>query len=99
MFASTTLGYQSLAYLDGTIRNDWSSSLNGKGYLYYSLTGSFILSEVIKQDWLTFSKIRLGYAKVGGDTDPYRIFDTYSFYTSLDQNHAYLLPTTKTISI
>ena len=95
LFASTTLGYQSLAYLDGTIRNDWSSSLNGKGYLYYSLTGSFILSEVIKQDWLTFSKIRLGYAKVGGDTDPYRIFDTYSFYTSLDQNHAYLLPTTK----
>ena len=95
LFASTTLGYQSLAYLDGTIRNDWSSSLNGKGYLYYSLTGSLILSELVKQDWLTFSKIRLGYAKVGGDTDPYRIFDTYAFYTSLDQNHAYLLPLIK----
>ncbi len=95
IFASTTLGYKSLAYLDGTIRNDWSSSLNGKGYLYYSLTGSLILSELVKQNWLTFSKLRLGYAKVGGDTDPYRIFDAYSFYTSLDQNHAYLLPLTK----
>ena len=95
LFASTTFGYNSMAYLDGTIRNDWSSSLNGKGYLYYSLTGSFLLNEVIKQDWLTFSKVRLGYAKVGGDTDPYRMFDSYAFYTSLDQNHAYLLPTTK----
>ncbi len=95
IYASGTLGYKSLAYLDATIRNDWSSSLNGKGYLYYSATGSLLLSELIKQSWLSFSKLRLGYAKVGGDTDPYRISDTYTFYTSLDQSHAYLLPLTK----
>ena len=95
IYASGTLGYKSLAYLDATIRNDWSSSLNGKGYLYYSATGSLLLSELIKQNWLSFSKLRLGYAKVGGDTDPYRILDTYVFYTSLDQIHAYLLPLTK----
>ena len=95
IYASGTLGYRSLAYFDATIRNDWSSSLNGKGYLYYSATGSLLISELLKQDWLSFSKLRLGFAKVGGDTDPYRMLDTYAFYTSLDQNHAYLLPMTK----
>ncbi len=97
IFASASLGYNSLAYLDATIRNDVSSTLPkaNNSYIYPSITGSFILSELVKQDWLSFAKVRLGWAKVGNDTDPYRVSDTYSFYTSFGGDHAYLLPTTK----
>lgn len=97
LFASANIGYQSMAFLDVTAREDWSSTLpaGNNGYFYYSGTGSFILSEVIKQDWLSFAKVRLGYAKVGGDTEPYRVGDVYSFYTSFNGDHAYLLPLTK----
>lgn len=97
LLANGTLGYKSMAYIDLSAREDWSSTLpTGKnGYFYYSASGSFILSEVIKQDWLDYAKARIGYAKVGGDTDPYRVLDNYSFYTSFDGDHAYLLPSTK----
>ena len=97
VFGNATVGYKSLAFIDGTIRIDKSSTLpEGKNvYPYYSGTASVILSEIIKQDWLSFAKARVSYAKVGGDTGPYRVFDTYSFYTSFNGDHAYLLPTTK----
>ncbi|MDP4278691.1 MAG: TonB-dependent receptor, partial [Bacteroidota bacterium] len=97
VFANATLGYKSLAYLDGTYRIDKSSTLPvGKNvYSYFSGTGSIILSELIKQDWLSFSKARLSFAKVGGDTDPYRTNATYTFYTGIDGDHGYQLPVIK----
>ncbi|KAA6328087.1 TonB-dependent receptor SusC, partial [termite gut metagenome] len=53
--------------------------------LYPSVTGSFIFSELLKDaSWLTFGKLRLGYAMVGNDTDPYLVMDTYLHYTSID---------------
>ena len=93
LFASASLGYNSLAYLDATIRNDVSSTLPkaNNSYIYPSVTGSFILSELVKQDWLSFAKVRLGWAKVGNDTDPYRILDTYTFYAGYDGAPAYQL--------
>ena len=97
ILASASLGYKAFAFLDASFRNDWSSTLpkGNNSYFYPSLTGSIILSELLKQDWLSYSKIRLGWAQVGNDTDPYRVLDTYSFYTSFGGNHAYLLPTSK----
>lgn len=91
ILASANIGYKSIAYLDLTAREDWSSTLpKGKnGYFYYSGTGSLVFSELLKQDWLSFGKVRLGYAKVGGDTDPYRILESYPLYTSFETNHGY----------
>jgi TonB-linked SusC/RagA family outer membrane protein len=96
VFASTSLGYKSYAYLDLTLRNDWSSALpkGNNSYMYPSVTGSFIFSEVAKLPWLSLGKLRLGWAKVGNDTDPYRIIDTYTFYTSFGGEHSYVKPTT-----
>jgi len=77
-------------YLEGSLRNDWSSTLpdGNNSYIYPSVTGSFIFSELLKEDfeWLSFGKIRLGYAEVGNDTDPYRIIDTYTQYTNVDSS-------------
>jgi len=97
VFANATFGKKSLIYIDGTFRVDQSSTLPaGKNiYSYYSGTGSIILSEIIKKDWLSFSKARISFAKVGGDTDPYRTYDTYQFYTSFNTDHAYQLPLVK----
>ncbi|MDU1903530.1 MAG: SusC/RagA family TonB-linked outer membrane protein [Dysgonomonas sp.] len=91
LFGNATLGYKSMAYLDITLRNDWSSTLPKKNnsYLYPSFTGSFLFSEILKKDWLDLGKIRLGWAKVGNDTDPYNILDVYTFETSFDGDHAY----------
>ncbi|HMM03732.1 MULTISPECIES: SusC/RagA family TonB-linked outer membrane protein [unclassified Dysgonomonas] len=92
LFANATFGYKGFAYLDATLRNDWSSTLpkGNNSYLYPSVTGSFLFSELLDLSWLDLGKIRLGWAKVGNDTDPYNIYDTYTFYASFNDNPAYI---------
>ncbi len=90
LFGNVSVGWKSMMYLEGSLRNDWSSTLpdGNNSYIYPSVTGSFIFSELLKEDfeWLSFGKIRLGYAEVGNDTDPYRIIDTYTQYTNVDSS-------------
>ncbi|MDR1738520.1 MAG: SusC/RagA family TonB-linked outer membrane protein, partial [Candidatus Symbiothrix sp.] len=87
LFGNLTLGFKSTLYLDASLRNDWSSTLpkGNNSYLYPAVTGSLIFSELLKsQEWLSFGKLRLGYAMVGNDTDPYQVTDIYSYYSSID---------------
>ena len=89
LYGSASLGWKSMIYLDVTLRNDWSSTLPaGKNsYLYPSVSLSWVVSElpVIKTaKWLTFAKVRGGFAKVGNDTDPYRTVVNYA--NMLDPN-------------
>ena len=88
VYGNFTLGWRSMIYLDGSIRNDWSSTLpkNNNSYLYPAVTGSFIFSELTKESLplITFGKLRLGYAMVGNDTDPFQVIDTYDHYTRID---------------
>lgn len=109
VYATVSLGYKGFLYLDGSARNDWSSTLpvSNNSYLYPSVSGSFVFSEFMKgQNILSFGKIKAGWAKVGSDTGPYQIFNTFSVgnpYGSLPtQNlpgrlpNANLLPTLST---
>ena len=79
VFGSVSLGYDSFAYVTITGRNDWSSTLpaSNNSYFYPSFTGSFVFSKFLKNDWLTFGKIRGGYAEVGSDTDPFSLINTF----------------------
>ncbi|KAA6326157.1 TonB-dependent receptor SusC, partial [termite gut metagenome] len=89
VFGNATLGWKNRLYVDASLRNDWSSTLpqGSNSYLYPSVTGSFIFSELLKDaSWLSFGKVRLGYAMVGNDTDPYQVIDTYSQYTNIDSS-------------
>lgn len=72
--------YKNFLYLGVTVRNDWSSTLlesqdparGGKSYIYPSVDGSFLFTELLpKSDLLSFGKIRASWAKVGKDTEPY----------------------------
>lgn len=84
VFASATVDYKGFVFVDATIRNDVSSTLpqGNNSYYYPSFTGSLLFSELINQSWLNFGKVRAGWAKVGGDTDPYRVLETYTFYST-----------------
>lgn len=98
IFGSFSLGWKSLLFVDGTIRNDWSSTLPiGKNsFAYPSLTTSLILSELngVKDiAWLDFAKVRLGWAQVGNDTDPYQLQRAYEASQSFDGLPSYKLPT------
>ena len=96
-FANTTLGYKNTYYLDMSLRVDWSSTLPKKNspYKYPSIAGSFVFSELLKNKtpWLNFGKLRLSYAQVGNDTDPYQTIDTYSQYTNITATPGYNLST------
>ena len=89
LYGNFTLGWRSTVYLDASLRNDWSSSLpmDHNSYIYPAVTGSFIFSEMINDlSWLSFGKLRLGYALVGNDADPYQIIDIYNQYTNIDSS-------------
>ena len=59
----------------------WSSTLpiNNRSYFYPSISGSFIFTELMEnKDILNYGKIRLSYANVGSDEDPYNLAFKYT---------------------
>ena len=77
VFGSANLGWRHMLYLDATVRGDKSSALaGGKNlYVYPSVSGSWVFSELIKSNRkvLPYGKVRLSWAEVGSDTDPYQL--------------------------
>ncbi|AIL44341.1 SusC/RagA family TonB-linked outer membrane protein [Elizabethkingia anophelis] len=70
IFGSVSLGYKDFLYLEATGRNDWFSTVNDDKF-YPSVTASFVFSNVLKADWLSFGKIRAGWSSIAQGTDPY----------------------------
>lgn len=71
VYGSAELSYKRAFYLTATARNDWFSVLSkgNRSILYPSVAGSYIFSEHFKPGWLSFGKIRAGYAEVGSSND------------------------------
>lgn len=84
LYGAVNLGYKNMLYLDVTLRNDWSSTLakGNNSYMYPSVSGSFIFTELWKVPSLTFGKFRASWAQVGGDTDPYMLNLNYGLLES-----------------
>lgn len=82
VFGSVNLGWRHMLYLDATVRGDKSSTLaSGKNmYVYPSVSGSWVFSELIKSNRkvLPYGKVRLSWAEVGSDTDPYQLSLRYA---------------------
>lgn len=83
IFGSLSLGYKGF-FLDGTFRNDWSSTLpkGNNSYFYTSESFSAVLTELIpklRSKALSFVKLRGSIAKVGNDTGFDRLLDGYSY--------------------
>lgn len=74
--------YDRMLYVDLTLRNDWSTVLpsENNAFAYYSVSSSFVLSEVIKlPKWISYAKVRASVSSVGNDTDPFQLRNTYAF--------------------
>ncbi len=74
VYGATELSYKGLLFVNGTVRNDWFSTLSqqNRSILYPSVTSSFIFSDAFRKQmpgWIDFGKIRVAYAEVGSDTD------------------------------
>lgn len=96
LFGGITLGWKSWLYLDLTGRNDWSSTLpeDNNSYFYPSASLSFVFSELFTSNILNFGKLRLGWAKVGSDADPYVISTVYSAVDNFGSNAVFTVPNT-----
>jgi TonB-linked SusC/RagA family outer membrane protein len=94
-FGNVSLGFRDFIFLEGSIRNDWSSTLpaNNNSYLYPSISAGLIFTELIpKNNVLSYGKIRAGYAQVGTDVDPYRTALAYSVSTPYGNSATSYLP-------
>jgi len=80
LYGSVDFSYKSFLYLTVTGRNDWYSTLSPGtiNYLYPSISGSFVFSELLHIENMDLGKLRLSYADVGGAADaPYQTLQTY----------------------
>lgn len=81
MFGLVNLSWQDKIYVDVTARNDWSSTLpaENRSYFYPSVSSSFVLSDLMTlPKAISFAKLRLSWAQVGNDADPYQTSKYYS---------------------
>ena len=103
LYGQAELSYKDFLFINGTIRNDWFSTLapGSRSILYPSVTGSFVFSQAFNNlpSWLSFGKLRAAYAEVGSDTDvaPYsdRLF--YGAAANLFQNQPVGFVTSNTL--
>lgn len=93
-FASAS--WDNTYFLDITGRNDWSSALSrgNWSFFYPSVSASVLLDKVFglkeKARWIDMLKVRLSWANVGNDTDPYTTEDYYK--TESDYSGGYSMP-------
>ena len=72
LYGSGEVSWKRTFYLNGTLRNDWFSTLSpeNRSILYPSVSAAYVFSETLNGlSWLDFGKIRVGYAEVGSDGD------------------------------
>lgn len=76
------MAWRSKLFVDVNLRNDWSSALPAanRSYLYYAANGAAILSDFFKMPaFIDYAKLRLSYASVGNDTDPFQLNNTFAY--------------------
>ena len=77
IFGTATLGYKNLIFLNGTLRNDWFSTLptQNNDVLSKSIGASFVFSDLlpasVKGSWLSEAKLRASWGEVPQSLRPY----------------------------
>ena len=81
LYGRVAFSWNRMVYADGTLRNDWSSTLSEstRSYLYPSLSGSFAVSELLpKKPWLSLWKFRGSWTESKKPADIYEINKVFS---------------------
>jgi TonB-linked SusC/RagA family outer membrane protein len=85
LYGVLQLNYDGYLFLEGTFRNDWSSSLSAanRSYFYPSVNASWVVTDMFNKmdinsgNVLSYGKVRASYAMVGNDLPPYQLYNTY----------------------
>ena len=101
MFLTASYGYDNWAYLEGTIRQEKTSTLsNGNNSFWYpSVSASVLYTELLKDkcpSWWNYGKVRASYGVVGNAPELYAANLAYSM-GSLNKDNTYTyvyVPTT-----
>lgn len=81
VYGAANVGWKHMLYFDATLRGDQSSTLptGNNMYVYPSFSGSFVFSEPAGlRDAMPYGKLRMSWAQVGSDTDPYQLGLVYT---------------------
>ncbi len=94
IFGRLMLSWHDYLFLEGTLRNDWSSTFyststeqSTKNYGYPSLSASFVISELINDvNWLSLWKLRASWASAKTPPTAYTINQAYEIENSVWNN-------------
>jgi TonB-linked SusC/RagA family outer membrane protein len=96
VFAGATLSWKDMITLDGTLRRDHSSTLPTahSGYYYPAISANWVFSKLLPAaTWLTYGKLRVNYAAVGGDAPYFSLQNTYVAGTPFNSQTLFTAPT------
>ena len=83
IFGTIALSYKDWAYLEGTLRNEKTSTLRNQSYWYPSVNASIIFSELLPlPKWVDYGKFRVSYGEVGNAPALYKAPVAYSQNTA-----------------
>jgi TonB-linked SusC/RagA family outer membrane protein len=97
LFASATIGYKNMLFLDLAGRRDESSTLpaNNNSYYYPAASLGFTFSEVVKAKWLNYGKARINYAEVGNSAPAQALYDPYDKPSGFGSTPIFSVPAIK----
>jgi iron complex outermembrane receptor protein len=82
LYAFANVNYKDYLFVELTGRQDWSSTLPKyeNSYFYPGVSVSYVATDAldIKNNWLSYAKVRGGVAQTATDTDPYQTEFYYS---------------------
>jgi len=86
VYGYATISYGGFLFLETSMRNDWSSTLpkNNWSYFYPSVSLTGLLNQIIDVPNMDLAKLRINWAKVGNDTDPYQLLNSYTISSASD---------------
>ena len=96
-YGSLSLGYKDFLYVDGTVRRDAYSTLpkESNAITAPSVSTSFVFSNLIKEKWLSFGKVRANWAQVGNGSPDQALYDTYAKFPAFSGQGLYSVASIK----
>lgn len=84
LFGKLGFGWRDMVFLEATGRNDWASTLpkSTRSYFYPSVSGSFIVSEIFRPNWLSYWKLRGSWTQYRTPANIYSINNVYTIATN-----------------
>ena len=94
VFATASLGYDNLLFIEGSVRQDRFSTLprDNDTKIYYGLSGSFLFSSLFESNAISLGKIRVGYSTTGNGADVFSTRNTFILGTPIGGQATASLP-------